>query len=125
MALTYEETFFKKLGFEVVTKDSLPLKVWNNTRNEIKLEQQKTLLMEARLQALTNQINPHFLFNTLNSVSSLVRIAPDTARELIIKLATILRRLLPPATSSLGYRPAPLSIDAQSFAGVGSIHPGT
>src|SRR5205814_7596474 len=41
-----------------------------------------------------NQINPHFLFNTLNSVSSLVRIAPDTARELIIKLATILRRLL-------------------------------
>jgi two-component system LytT family sensor kinase len=34
------------------------------------------------------------LFNTLNSVSSLVRLAPDTARELIIKLAAILRRLL-------------------------------
>jgi two-component system LytT family sensor kinase len=43
---------------------------------------------------LQNQINPHFLFNTLNSVSSLVRFDPDTARELIIKLATILRRLL-------------------------------
>src|SRR6266404_17550 len=41
-----------------------------------------------------NQINPHFLFNTLNSISSLVRFDPDTAREMIIKLATILRRLL-------------------------------
>src|SRR5438094_1901356 len=46
------------------------------------------------MAALQNQINPHFLFNTLNSVSSLVRVSPDTARELIIKLATILRRLL-------------------------------
>ena len=34
------------------------------------------------------------MFNTLNSISSLVRFDPDTARELIIKLATILRRLL-------------------------------
>jgi two-component system, LytTR family, sensor kinase len=46
------------------------------------------------MEALQNQINPHFLFNTLNSVSSLVRFDPDSARELIIKLATILRRLL-------------------------------
>jgi two-component system LytT family sensor kinase len=52
------------------------------------------LLLHARMEALQNQINPHFLFNTLNSVSSLVRFDPDTARELIIKLATILRRLL-------------------------------
>jgi two-component system, LytTR family, sensor kinase len=48
----------------------------------------------ARLDALQSQINPHFLFNTLNSVSSLVRFDPDTARELIVKLASILRRLL-------------------------------
>ena len=46
------------------------------------------------MEALQNQINPHFLFNTLNSVSSLVRFDPDTAREMIIKLAKILRRLL-------------------------------
>jgi two-component system LytT family sensor kinase len=46
------------------------------------------------MEALQNQINPHFLFNTLNSVSSLVRFDPDTAREMIIKLANILRRLL-------------------------------
>jgi len=46
------------------------------------------------MAALQNQINPHFLFNTLNSVSSLVRFDPEMARELIVKLATIFRRLL-------------------------------
>ncbi|HEY1263393.1 MAG TPA: histidine kinase [Terriglobales bacterium] len=70
------------------------LKIWNSVRIQIKLEEQERLLMNARMEALQNQINPHFLFNTLNSVSSLVRFDPDTAREMIIKLANILRRLL-------------------------------
>ncbi len=70
------------------------LKIWNSVRLQIKLEEQERLLLHARMEALQNQINPHFLFNTLNSVSSLVRLDPDTAREVIIKLATILRRLL-------------------------------
>jgi two-component system, LytTR family, sensor kinase len=77
-----------------VTVIVIELKIWNGVRLQIKLEEQERLLLRARMTALQNQINPHFLFNTLNSVSSLVRIAPDTARELIIKLATILRRLL-------------------------------
>ena len=72
----------------------IELKIWNGVRLQIKLEEQERLLLRARMTALQNQINPHFLFNTLNSVSSLVRVAPDTARELIIKLASILRRLL-------------------------------
>ena len=70
------------------------LKIWNSVRIQIKLEEQERLLLHSRMEALQNQINPHFLFNTLNSVSSLVRFDPDTARELIIKLANILRRLL-------------------------------
>ena len=70
------------------------LKIFNGVRIQIKLEEQQRLLLQARMEALQNQINPHFLFNTLNSVSSLVRFDPDTARELIIKLANILRRLL-------------------------------
>jgi two-component system, LytTR family, sensor kinase len=61
---------------------------------EKKLEEQHRLLLQARMEALQSQINPHFLFNTLNSVSSLVRFDPDTAREVVIKLANILRRLL-------------------------------
>jgi two-component system, LytTR family, sensor kinase len=72
----------------------IELKIFNSVRIQIKLEEQERLLLQARMEALQNQINPHFLFNTLNSVSSLVRVDPDTARELIIKLATILRRLL-------------------------------
>ena len=70
------------------------LKIFNGVRIQMKLEEQHLLLLQARMEALQNQINPHFLFNTLNSVSSLVRFDPDTARELIIKLARILRRLL-------------------------------
>jgi two-component system LytT family sensor kinase len=46
------------------------------------------------MDALTAQINPHFLFNTLNTVSSLIRYDPDTARGVVIKLSNILRRLL-------------------------------
>ena len=40
------------------------------------------------------QINPHFLFNTLNSITSLIRTDPDQARGVISKLSNILRRLL-------------------------------
>jgi two-component system, LytTR family, sensor kinase len=72
----------------------IPLKVWNAIRNERSLEEQKRLLLEARLDALQRQINPHFLFNTLNSIASLVRFRPELARELIVKLANILRALL-------------------------------
>ncbi len=72
----------------------LPLKIWNNTRNEKKLEAQQLRLNEARLAALTSQINPHFLFNTLNSVSSLIRTNPDQARSVVYRLSSILRRLL-------------------------------
>ena len=73
---------------------SLPLKIWNNARNESKLEEQRRLLMQARLEALAAQINPHFLFNTLNSVSSLIRTNPAQARNMVLKLSNILRRLL-------------------------------
>jgi two-component system LytT family sensor kinase len=73
---------------------AIPLKIWNNTRNEKKLEEQERLLVEARLAALTHQINPHFLFNTLNSVSSLIRTDPNQARVMVVRLSKVLRRLL-------------------------------
>jgi two-component system LytT family sensor kinase len=73
---------------------AIPLKIWHNTRNEKKLEEQSRLLVEARLAALTSQINPHFLFNTLNSVSSLIRTDPNQARIMVLKLSKVLRRLL-------------------------------
>jgi two-component system LytT family sensor kinase len=77
-----------------VTAIGIELKIFNSVRIQIKLEEQERLLLHARMEALQNQINPHFLFNTLNSISSLVRFDPDMARDVIFKLATILRRLL-------------------------------
>jgi two-component system, LytTR family, sensor kinase len=73
---------------------AVPMKIWNNTRIEMNLEQHQQLLLKARMDALSAQINPHFLFNTLNTVSSLIRYDPDAARGVVIKLSNILRRLL-------------------------------
>lgn len=71
-----------------------PLKIWNNTRIEMNLERHQQLLLRARMDALSSQINPHFLFNTLNTVTALIRLDPDTARGVVLKLSNILRRLL-------------------------------
>lgn len=51
----------------------------------------ETLIKEVELDALKNQINPHFLFNSLNSVSSLTITSPEKAQEMIIKLSDYLR----------------------------------
>ncbi len=67
--------------------------MWGSFRAERQLETQHARLTEARLAALTNQINPHFLFNTLNSIATLIRINPDNARNMIYRLSKILRRL--------------------------------
>ena len=73
---------------------AIPIKIWNTARIEHRLQEQDKLLMATRLEALAHQINPHFLFNTLNSISSLIRSQPDTARMLINKLSAMLRRML-------------------------------
>jgi two-component system, LytTR family, sensor kinase len=73
---------------------AMAIKIWNNTRIEMNLEQNQQLLLKARMDALTSKINPHFLFNTLNTVSSLIRFDPDMARGVVLKLSNILRRLL-------------------------------
>jgi two-component system, LytTR family, sensor kinase len=73
---------------------TIPIKIWNSARIEHRLQEQEKLLMAARVEALASQINPHFLFNTLTSISSLIRSQPETARMLIVKLSGLLRRLL-------------------------------
>jgi len=73
---------------------AIPIKIWNSARIEHRLQEQEKLLMASRLDALASQINPHFLFNTLTSVSSLIRSEPEKARTLIVKLSGLLRRLL-------------------------------
>jgi two-component system LytT family sensor kinase len=73
---------------------AIPIKIWNSARIEHQLIEQEKLLMAARIEALASQINPHFLFNTLNSISSLIRTKPETARMLVGKLSNLLRQRL-------------------------------
>ncbi|WP_338091402.1 LytS/YhcK type 5TM receptor domain-containing protein [Photobacterium sanguinicancri] len=54
-------------------------------------EQTRTMLQKAEFSALQSKINPHFLFNALNAISTLIRIQPDKARSLIANLADFLR----------------------------------
>lgn len=54
----------------------------------------KNLVTEAELRSLKFQINPHFIFNSLNSISALTEIDPKKAKQMIIKLAEFLRYTL-------------------------------
>ena len=54
-------------------------------------ERLKGLVRDAELNMLKSQINPHFLFNSLNSIASLTMSNPDEAREMIIRLSDFLR----------------------------------
>ncbi|PSV99987.1 sensor histidine kinase [Photobacterium lipolyticum] len=56
--------------------------------------QQQTLLTQAELRLLQAQVNPHFLFNALNTINAVIRRDPDKARELIQHLSQFFRRNL-------------------------------
>ncbi|TZE81018.1 sensor histidine kinase [Calorimonas adulescens] len=58
------------------------------------LELQNKLLEEARFKALQAQINPHFLFNSINTIISVSRMDPEKSRKLLLDLATFFRRNL-------------------------------
>ncbi len=65
---------------------------WTNIEKERQqLEQKRT---EAELKHLKNQLNPHFLFNTLNNIYSLITISPEQAQSAIIELSKLLRYML-------------------------------
>jgi two-component system LytT family sensor kinase len=61
---------------------------------EVKQSELKTQLAQARLQALKMQLHPHFLFNTLHSISSLVLEDPPRANSMIARLGDFLRLTL-------------------------------
>ena len=58
------------------------------------LEEQARLATSMELKALQNQINPHFLFNTINTIASLIRTDPNKARVLLREFAVFYRRTL-------------------------------
>lgn len=71
---------------------------WRNYRRfqerQLRMSQLETQLARAELQALKMQLQPHFLFNTLNAISTLVHRDPDKADEMITQLSELLRMTL-------------------------------
>jgi len=68
---------------------------------ELSEERTRKLLAEAQLRSLESRIRPHFLFNTLNSISSLVAVNPARAEQIIGRLAALLRASLDTSNRSL------------------------
>ncbi|NGX87014.1 sensor histidine kinase [Rahnella sp. Lac-M11] len=63
-----------------------------STQMEVsRTEQLREMANKAEMRALQSKINPHFLFNALNAISSSIRARPDVARQLIINLSRYLR----------------------------------
>ncbi|GHB75343.1 sensor histidine kinase [Persicitalea jodogahamensis] len=62
--------------------------------NMLEKEQLKKANLQSQYESLKNQVNPHFLFNTLNSLSSLIADEPERAEEFVDELAKVYRYLL-------------------------------
>ncbi len=70
----------------------MALTYYMNLKDKIRKEGElRSLVKEAELHALKSQINPHFLFNSLNSISSLTMSDPSRAQEMVINLSSLMR----------------------------------
>jgi two-component system sensor histidine kinase AlgZ len=70
------------------------LAIEDSNKAEIRVQETSILARDAELKALKAQVNPHFLFNSLNSISALTSVDPAKAREMCILLAEFLRMTL-------------------------------
>ena len=90
-----------KISSKYIDKDSVPTKIMFFISDEswkVRLNRERELMKTqaelAELRALRAQINPHFLFNTLNAVNELIETAPDCAVDIIDKLSELFRYVL-------------------------------
>ena len=87
--------FFGVLGFVIFsTRARLQDTAAQLAQAQLKTVQQEKALAETELKLLQAQIEPHFLFNTLSNVASLIRPDPDTAEKTLLNLTTLLRASL-------------------------------
>ena len=93
---TFAWRFFIGILFYFLITAFYYLFIYYNTLQEkiVKEAKLKNLVTESELKSLKFQINPHFIFNSLNSMSALTTIDPDRARSMILKLADFLRYTL-------------------------------
>lgn len=66
---------------------------WNNKNNKVRLEMEQQN-HESQMALLISQINPHFLFNTLHNIDSLIKRNADKASQSLIKLSEIMRYMI-------------------------------
>ncbi len=84
-----------KISYEPIKQFADGLSKLLSTQYQLSnIDKQRELLQKAEYHALQSQINPHFLFNAINTISSLCREQPEKARELLIALATYFRNSL-------------------------------
>jgi signal transduction histidine kinase len=93
------------------------------TQINLTLTQTRLALAQAELRALHAQINPHFFFNTLNTIRYFIRIDPDAARDLLIKLSEIFQRALSagefvPLRDEIAYVEAYLALEKAVIHGI-------
>jgi two-component system, LytTR family, sensor histidine kinase LytS len=99
-------------------------KLFSGQLEMAELEMQRRLLKDAEIKALQAQVHPHFLFNAINTISSLIRTDADKARNLLIKLSTFFRsnlqgarQMLIPLEKELEHVDAYLTIEQTRFPG--------
>ena len=100
----YSDFFYSTLGWRffigllfyfLITAFYYIIIYYNSLQEKILKESElRNLVTESELKSLKFQINPHFIFNSLNSMSALTTIDPDRARSMILKLADFLRYTL-------------------------------
>jgi hypothetical protein len=83
------------IAFPIIHGTEMALRYFRQLREKEQQEKQlRTLATEAELKALKAQIDPHFLFNTLNTIASLIHTDPDQAEATVERLAEMFRYVL-------------------------------
>lgn len=86
------------IGFLMLIIVTITSVLWYNWLEQKKIDQRKTdaerLSKEAELFKLRHQLQPHFLFNSLNSINALIGINPQQARKMVLQLSDFLRGTL-------------------------------
>ena len=97
-------------------------KLFSDQLEMAEIEMQRRLLKDAEIKALQAQVHPHFLFNAINTISSLIRTDADQARGLLINLSTFFRsnlqgarQMLIPLEKELEHVEAYLSLEQARF----------
>lgn len=93
-ALIHDQLYFFLSHFVVAGSSTIAKIISDWVRHQRETKELQTRSMQTELQFLKSQINPHFLFNTLNNLYALTLKKSDQAPEIVIKLSEMMRYML-------------------------------